>query len=192
MTPEQSIKNLTDGNARHAAGIQCPKKFSAEFRQDLCKNGQKPYAAIVGCSDSRVPVEIVFDSGMGELFVIRTAGNIVGSFELGSLEFAVAVLKVPLILVLGHDYCGAVKEAADSATSGAKAPEDIEMILKEIRSGLEITQGKTYADYEDENIRHTLSKIAADPIMSKYVSQGDLRLAAAKYSLETGIVSYFN
>ena len=155
---------------------------------DLCKNGQKPYAAIVGCSDSRVPVEIVFDCGMGELFVIRTAGNVVGSFELGSLEFAVSVLKVPLIVVLGHDYCGAVKEAAN----GAKVPEEIEMILKEIRDGLEIAEGKSYADYEDENIMHTLSKIAADPIMSKFIAQGELRLAAAKYSLETGIVSYFN
>jgi len=188
MTPEQSIKNLKDGNDRHIAGIQCPKKFSAEFRKDLCVNGQKPFAAIVGCSDSRVPVEIVFDSGMGELFVIRTAGNIVGSFELGSLEFAVSVLKVPLILVLGHDYCGAVKEAAD----GSKVPEEIEMILKEIRDGLVITEGKTYADYEDENIRHTLARIAADPIISKYVSDGALRLAAAKYSLETGVVSFFN
>jgi len=188
MTSEQALKRLAEGNARHVANKPLQTSITADLRLDLFKNGQKPYAAIVSCSDSRAPAELIFDAGPGELFIIRTAGNVVGALELGSLELAVSLFKAPLILVMGHNDCGAVR----AAVNGGEFTESIEAILKEIRSGIEIVQGKSYEVYEEENIRHTLSRIAANPTVSKAVSDGSVRLVAASFSLETGAVTFLD
>jgi len=189
MTPEQAIKNLKEGNARHAAGIPKEIYISPELRTNLFTKGQYPYAAIVCCSDSRVPVELVFNAGPGELFIVRTAGNVVGLLEMGSLEFAISQFKTPLVLVLGHQQCGAVRASLD----GGEYSPAINAILQEIRSHKTIpAPGDIYEMHENENIRHTLSKIAANPNISKFVSDGSVRLAAAKYSLETGRVTFFD
>ena len=150
--------------------------------------GQKPYAVIVGCSDSRVPVELVFDTGPGELFVIRSAGNVVGPVGMGSLEFAIMEFKTPLIIVLGHQNCGAVHAAVD----GGEFPPSIQAFLQEIQSCVPTGPcANKYEVCENEHIRQTLAKIGGYPFVSKAVSEGALRLAAAKYSLETGLVSFF-
>ena len=189
MEKDEAYQRLIEGNARYAAGKPRQAAVTAALRNDLYTNGQFPYAAIVACSDSRVPVELIFDAGPGELFVIRTAGNIVGLFEMGSLEFAVGQLKTLLVVVLGHDKCGAVRAAVD----GGDFSPAIEAIMKEIRSGIKsVACGDSYEIYEDENIQYTLSKIAANPCISKASSDNLVRLVAAKYSLETGTVTFFN
>jgi len=186
MTSDQAIKRLADGNKRYAAGA-ARSGVTGELRANLVK-GQSPYAVIIGCSDSRVPVEVVFDAGLGELFVIRTAGNVAGPLEIGSLEYAVIHLKSPLVVVLGHQHCGAVRAAVDG---GSHSPA-LQAVIQEITPCVPREKGgNVYEICENENIKHTLAKIAADPVVSKAVSEGTLRLAAAKYSLETGLVSFF-
>jgi carbonic anhydrase len=187
MTSDEAIKRLIDGNARYAAGTPSQLGVSAELRTSLCA-GQSPYAAVVGCSDSRVPVELIFDAGPGELFVVRTAGNVVGAFEMGSLEFAVEGLKTPVVVILGHQQCGAVK----AAINGGEFSPNLQAIVNEICECTPDISGGDLERIEDKNILYTLSKIAANPCIEKAVSQGSVRLMAAKYSLETGIVSFLN
>ncbi|MCL2265500.1 MAG: carbonic anhydrase [Treponema sp.] len=132
---------------------------------------------------------MIFNAGPGELFIVRTAGNVVGTYEIGSLEYAVNALYAPLVVVLGHQQCGAVK----AAVSGKDYSPNLNAVLNEIRCccELEFLKGDI-SEIEDKNIRYTLSKIAANENISKAVSQGAVRLLAAKYSLETGIVNFFD
>jgi carbonic anhydrase len=111
MTPAQAYKAVQDGNARYLTGASKHTRIDVERRVETATNGQKPIAAVLGCADSRVPPEIVLDQGFADLFVVRVAGNVAGDMELGSLEYAVAVLNTPLIVVLGHSQCGAVAAA---------------------------------------------------------------------------------
>jgi len=190
MTHQEALKCLVDGNARYVAGTPRQTSVSSALRADLFTNGQHPYAVIIGCSDSRVPVETVFDAEPGELFVIRTAGNVVGPLEMGSLEYAVMHLKTPLVLVLGHQQCGAVRAAIDG---GSHSPSPaLQALLEEILPSVPKTAvDNPHEVCENENIRRTLAKIAADSCIARAVSQGAVSLAAAKYSLETGKVSFF-
>jgi len=189
MTYEQALKHLVDGNERYVAGKPFHTIVSAELRINLYEKGQHPYAVIIGCSDSRVPSEIIFDAGLGELFVIRTAGNSVGPIEMGSIEFAVMEFKTPLVVVLGHQHCGAVRAALD----GGEFTPSMQTFLSDIRScAPTVACDDPYAICEDENIRQTVAKIAADPFVSKAISEGIVHLAGAKYSLRTGIVSFFD
>jgi len=188
MTYQDAINQLKDGNKRFVAGTPVHTSVSPKLRAALYEKGQHPYATIIGCSDSRVPSEMIFDAGPGELFVIRTAGNVVSTVEMGSLEYAVLHLKTPLIVVLGHQNCGAVRAAID----GGNHSPAIQILLEEILPLVpRVPADNPYEVCENENIRRTLAKIAANPRIAKLVAQGDLHLAAAKYSLETGIVSFF-
>jgi carbonic anhydrase len=188
MTSEQALKRLVTGNLRYVAGTPKHNKVSRILRTNLHRMGQKPYAVIVGCSDSRVPVELIFDTGPGELFVIRSAGNVVGPIGEGSMEFAITEFQTPLIIVLGHQNCGAVHAAVD----GGDFPPSIQAFLQEIRACMPTNAGENkYEVCEDAHIRQTLAKIGGYPFVSKAVSEGALHLAAAKYSLETGLVSFF-
>ncbi|MCL2174600.1 MAG: carbonic anhydrase [Treponema sp.] len=188
MNSEEALKSLVDGNARYAAGKPSHIHVSPELRSRLYSRGQSPYAAIVGCSDSRVPMELIFDAGLGELFIIRTAGNVVGDIGLGSLEYAVEALRTPLIAVIGHQECGAVK----AAIHGSKFSKSMQVVIDEIcRCSDSDICTCNQEEIEDRNILHTLSKIALNPIISKAVGEGSLLLVAGKYSLETGIVTFF-
>jgi carbonic anhydrase len=186
MTSEQAFRRLVEGNGHYAAGTPEQTGVSADLRTSLCK-GQSPYAAIVGCSDSRVPVELIFDAGPGELFVVRSAGNVVGSTEMGSLEYAIEHLKTPLVLVMGHQHCGAVK----AAVAGGTFSDSLEGLLREIRANIPNATSGDMDAAENDNIRQAMAKIAANPVVAKAVSEGAVRLVAAKYSLETGKVSFF-
>ena len=188
MTAEQALKQLVAGNLRYVAGTPKHVNVSRGLRTNLYKKGQKPYAVIIGCSDSRVPVELVFDTGPGELFVIRSAGNVVGPMGRASLEFAVMEFKTPLIIVLGHQSCGAVRAAVD----GGEFPPSIQALIQEIQSCTPTSPcANPYEACEDEHIRQTVAKIAKYSFVTKAASEGAVRLFAAKYSLETGLVSFF-
>jgi len=188
MTPDEALKCLIDGNVRYVAGTPQRTIVSSALRTDLFTNGQHPYAVILGCSDSRVPVETVFDAGPGELFVIRTAGNVAGPLEMGSLEYAVQHLKTPLVLVLGHQQCGAVRAAVDGGSHSPALRTVLEEILPSVPGS---DADNRYETCENENIRRTLAKIAANPCIDQAFSKGAVRLVSAKYSLETGKVSFF-
>jgi len=189
MTYEEAIDHLKKGNERYVAGTPRHTSVSNSLRTTLYEKGQHPYAVIVGCSDSRAPAELIFDAGPGELFVIRTAGNVVGTVEMGSLEYGVSHLKSPLVVVLGHQQCGAVRAAVD----GGNFTPSMEAFLKEISACVPAAPCEDpYTICEDEHIRHTLAKIAADPVVSKAVSEGLVHLRAAKYSLKTGLVTFFD
>ena len=186
---ENALQRLKEGNARFAAETPQQNIVTAELRNSLFKNGQKPYAAIVGCSDSRVPVEIIFDTGPGELFVIRTAGVVTGPMEIGSLELAIEFFKVPLIVVLGHQACGAVCAAVDGKSFTGCCIEDVLQELCCCTKKLE--QGKPYDYYEDAVIQYTLKKLMSSSYISKAVFEGRVNLIGAKYSQDTGVVTFF-
>src|SRR3954468_9516329 len=113
ITALQSLQRLRDGNARFAANVRGLESFLTQERRAELAGGQAPHAIILGCSDSRVPVEIVFDQGVGDLFVIRVAGNIIAPSLVGSVEFAAQYLGTPLVVVLGHSQCGAITATID-------------------------------------------------------------------------------
>jgi len=188
MTYEEAMKCLIDGNERYASGA--PRKgVTAEFRASLL-DGQHPYAVVIGCSDSRVPVELIFDAMPGDLFVIRTAGNVVGPLDMASIEFAIMALKPPLVVILGHQHCGAVYTALKGG--GDFSPSIQELLHEVLSSAASVIRDSSHDKYEDENIRNTLSKITSNPYIAKDISENTVRVVAAKYSLETGKVTFFD
>jgi len=185
-----ALQLLREGNRRYVTGkTSFPPDYSKE-RPNLAENGQHPFAIILGCSDSRVPPEIVFDQGLGRLFTVRTAGNVADAIAIGSVEYAAQHLNVLLIVVLGHQKCGAVA----AAVSGGDHGPNINAIIKEIQPSLKkilSTSGKNIeCRCEDENIRHTASKLRESEIISKLMYDKKLTIVGAKYNIETGEVSF--
>lgn len=188
MNGQEALERLMTGNAVFSAGegAVCPAREEIAALRD----GQNPIAAIVGCADSRVPPNLVFGCTLGELFVVRTAGNVLSEFELGSVEYAVCVLGVPLVLVLGHSSCGAI--AAALRGDGETAPGALGRLLEELRPAAEQARSETddparmASLAEDYNIRHTVEKLRADPALREV---SELRIVGGKYDLCTGIVS---
>ncbi len=157
--------------------------ISVDKREDTAENGQTPYAVIVTCSDSRVPAEHIFNAGIGELFVIRTAGNVIGDYELGSVEYGAEHLQTKLVVVLGHTNCGAV----DAALSGG-AHGYIKEITDEISSCLpEDCDARTA---EILNVQNSVQKIMESHIMQTLVSEGSVEVRGAIYDIATGKVEF--
>jgi carbonic anhydrase len=182
-----ALQDLLDGNKRYAAMKQThPNQDRA--RRDEVKGGQKPFAVIVGCSDSRVPPEILFDRGIGDLFIIRLAGNIVDDTALGSIEYAVDHLGTRLVAVLGHSKCGAVTATA----KGGDVPGHIGSIVKLIAPALDRIKDKP-GDLVDNAIRENAKLVAAaiassKPILEKMVQEGKIAVVPLYYDIDTGLV----
>jgi len=195
----EALARLRDGNARFAAGVRQRDHYD---RQQLIA-GQEPFAVVLGCSDSRVPVEIVFDQGLGDLFVIRVAGNIVAPSQVGSIEYAAEIFGTRLVVVLGHQKCGAVGAAIDQiqrAEKGGALSPGLRSIVDRIRpsiSGLMATplRDDTEALYR-EAVRSNV-RVAADAlrhgsaILERSIREDGLVVVGAVYSLETGLVDFF-
>ncbi len=190
LDPRIAFQKLNLGNQRFVAGK------SIHPRQDqvaLAKlaNKQEPFAAIVACSDSRVPNEIVFDQGLGDLFVIRTAGQVAGEASFGTLEFGVAVLKTKLVVVMGHTECGAVKAAMDVPEN---PPGAISFLINSIRQAIEPVTSKEHATLDEGIEANVLAQVNAirrrQPVLSKAFKQGEIIVVGAVYNLSTGIVTY--
>lgn len=190
-------KTLLEGNRRYAAGLPSRADISAQRRRDTASNGQHPLAAVVACSDSRVPVEHLFDAGVGDLFVVRVAGNVIGAQEAGSLEYAVEHLHVPLIIILGHTLCGAVSAALFSPACGGA----VEHILLKIAPAAEraCEQGARVSD--DELLQCTLianvhqaifDLLDLSPLIQAARDKGIVTVAGALYDTESGHVSGLN
>ena len=192
LSCDKALEQLKDGNARYVSGQATSNNEPAGIRADLATKGQFPFAVILGCADSRVPPEVVFDVGVGQIFVVRTAGNIADSVAVGSIEYAVEHLKARLIVVLGHDKCGAVQ----AAINGGDLGPNIGAIVNEIKPSVDKLEANRDADdflhqCEDENIINQAKKLNESAILGKYVNDGTLKIVGAKYMLATGEVNFF-
>lgn len=187
VTAEQAMQTLMEGNARFISGHVCHPNQLDEQRAKAV-SGQEPFATIVSCSDSRVPPEIVFDQGIGNLFVVRTAGEVMDNATIGTIEYSVEHFHVPLVVVLGHDDCGAVKAAVD----GGAAPGQINYIVDAIKPAVDTAKGMR-GDLLSNSINVNAQDVAAQlqathPILSEHVKEGKLQIVAARYHLDTGAV----
>jgi len=183
----QALQLLIEGNKRFAA-MNATHPNQSKERRDEVKGGQKPFAVIVGCSDSRIPPEILFDQGIGDVFVIRLAGNIVDDTALGSIEYAVDHLGARLVVVLGHAKCGAVT----AATQGGEAHGHIGSIVQLIIPAVEQARAKS-GDLIDNSIKENARLVAATissskPILSKMAEDGKIAVVPAYYDIDTGMV----
>ncbi|KZL20159.1 Carbonic anhydrase 2 [Pseudovibrio axinellae] len=186
-----ALKRLVDGNKRYVEGSVSPVDF-ASTREALAA-GQNPFAAILGCSDSRVAPELTFDTGRGDLFVVRVAGNVVTTEGLASLEFCVDVLGTQLIMVLGHERCGAVKAAISSVQSGNQFPGHIQDLVDLMRPPVEKAQAEKGDILKNAIMANVLWGVKglqqASPILSKHFADGTLKVVGGVYDLETGKVT---
>lgn len=191
VSPDEALHRLLEGNRRFVRSRMFHPNESAERRTKLA-SGQAPFAAILGCADSRVPPELVFDHGLGDLFVVRVAGNIVEDAGSGSFEYTVEHLGTPLIVVLAHERCGAVTAAAQALESGAEAPGHIAELVRKLKPAVEKTKGQS-GDKIDNAVRENAKRMAAElaglePILKEKVDQGKLKVVAMRYDLDTGEV----
>jgi carbonic anhydrase len=191
ITAQDALQRLKEGNSRFVEGALNPDMLRYETRRKQLREHQEPFAIIVGCSDSRVPVEIVFDQGLGDLFVIRVAGNIVSHTQLGSIEFAAGYLGARLVVVLGHTNCGAMDAALEAVRRGTlPASENLRLMVDKIRPSAEraLARGgnSSRAELVDlvgrENVRNTVDAIRNTPgIIRQFAEEGDLMVVGADY-----------
>jgi carbonic anhydrase len=188
--PDRALEMLMEGNARYVSGQTELRDFSAD-RAALAL-GQKPFAVILGCADSRVAPELAFDQSRGQLFVLRVAGNTLNNDTLASTEFALAALGAPLVMVLGHSACGAVDAAIKVVQDGAELPGHLPELIAPIKPAVERALGEPgdlLANTIDENVRLTASQLgSAGPIVAPLVGSGDVKVVGAVYDLATGKV----
>jgi carbonic anhydrase len=191
-TAKEALAKLVAGNQRFVSG---KARFPA-IRKDVLKKlgkGQQPYATILGCSDSRVPVELLFDAGFGELFVIRVAGNVISPEVMGSMQYAGVVLRTPLFVVLGHEGCGAVQAALDARrkAAGQGRHRHIEALLANILPGLERLSAspQTLGVAVEANVRWSMHQVMETPEGKAGAARG-VKLVGAVYELETGRVRF--
>jgi carbonic anhydrase len=190
-TAREALARLVAGNERFVSG---KARFPA-IRRDILKKlakGQRPYATILGCSDSRVPVELLFDAGFGELFVIRVAGNVISPEVMGSMQYAGTVLRTPLFVVLGHEGCGAVQAALAAKLNGTRQGRHIEALLANILPGLRdigASSPDPLASAVEANVRWSVHQVLETPEGKAGAARG-VKLVGAIYELETGRVRF--
>jgi carbonic anhydrase len=190
QNPQEALERLLAGNQRYAANRSLPVNESSQRRSEVAQ-GQHPFATIFSCVDSRVPPELVFDRGLGDLFVIRTAGQVIDEAVLGSLEFGVAELQIPLLMVLGHEKCGAVKATLEVVERHAEVQASIGYLVNGIKPAIELTAeepGDALDNAVNANVTLTVKRLQETPILAKAVAQGQLLIVGARYNLETGAV----
>jgi len=200
-TAKEALRRLKDGNQRFVDGVSSVDTSLTQMQRELTSAGQAPFAIILGCSDSRVPAEIIFDQGLGDLFVIRVAGNIVAPSQIGSVEFAADLFGTPLVVVLGHSMCGAVKATLDDLEhSATEHSTNVLSIVNRIRPVVEplfATELRKNPDQLMEaSIRANIMASAnhlrhGSPKLEDLIQQGKLEIVAAEYSLTTGVVDFF-
>jgi carbonic anhydrase len=194
LTGDQALNRLRDGNARFVAG----KAQFPTVQKDvlaMLSRGQSPFATILGCSDSRVPPELLFDASFGELFVIRVAGNVLGTAIEGSLQYAGRHLRTPLFVVLGHQGCGAVEAAMAKKFEGVEHGSRVDKLLEEIEPALEppdpiLSDAQQLAVAVEANVRHTLRQILYSPEGERRRKEGFMKAVGAIYELHTGAVRF--
>jgi len=191
MTPDDALGKLKQGNATFVAHMTQTRSQTIEERAALGA-GQAPFASVLSCADSRTTPEIIFNQGLGDIFVVRVAGNVATVTETASLEYAAAVLKSSLIVVMGHSSCGAVKAAIELA-QGKSFPGKIQDLAKVIEPAALSSKGKAgnwTVNATMDNIRLAMHALQASPVLSDLITAGQLKIVGAYYQLETGEVTY--
>ncbi|MBR0833804.1 carbonic anhydrase [Bradyrhizobium manausense] len=190
LSPDASLKRLMEGNARYVDGVSRRHDFKHE--REALAGGQNPFAAVLSCADSRIAPEYAFDTGRGDLFVCRVAGNFAGTETIASMEYAVAVLNTPLILVLGHDACGAVDATLKAIKGNTSPPGHIPALVDAIAPAAKaaMQQGGEVLDKAiRQNVIDNVAKLkSATPILDAAVAQSRLRVVGGVYRLATGAV----
>jgi carbonic anhydrase len=196
LTPDEVLNSLKEGNARFVAGTLTLRDHSKQIRNAV--NGQFPKAIILSCIDSRVPVEDVFDKGIGDMFVARVAGNIVNEDILGSMEFSCKVAGAKLVLVIGHEYCGAIKGAIDKVKLG-NLTTLLDKIYPSVErcshySGEKTSKNPEFVDLViKENVKLTIENIRKEsPVLSEMEKNGEIKIVGAYYDMDNGKVSFFD
>lgn len=186
---ERSLERLLEGNARFVKNEMQHPDESKERRVEL-STAQHPFAVVVSCSDSRVPPELIFDQGLGDLFVIRTAGNLVDSLELGSIEYAVEHLGVKLLVVLGHENCGVIKAFLEKKTEHNHITKLLTEVAEEPEEKVAVTEkGDLTDNCVRANIKHiTLLLKNSEPVLAEKFRAGELKIVGAHYDLDKGEV----
>ena len=201
--PNDALRKLQEGNARFSLGLRSINSLpTEERRRALAEYGQKPFAMILSCADSRVPSEIVFDCGLGELFVVRVAGNIVAPSLIGSLEFAAENFETSLCIVMGHSGCGAVKAAVDCVANDVLPDsENVKMIVQSIAPSVkavigsqsDLNQEEFLDKITEQNVAHSVSELLdQSSILRARIASGQLAVVGANYCLHTGVVTFFD
>ncbi|WBV45156.1 carbonic anhydrase [Pseudoroseomonas cervicalis] len=185
-TPEAALQRLREGNARYAANMPRQRDFSA--RRAALAAGQSPFAAVLGCADSRVAPELAFDQDPGDIFVVRVAGNFVTREGLGSLEYGARVLGTKVILVLGHTRCGAVDATLASLRQPQALPGHVGELVEAMKPGIAAAPP---GDAVAANVRHNVMRLLqSGPVLPEMVAAGELRIAGGVYDLATGQVTF--
>ncbi|MBX2867406.1 MAG: carbonic anhydrase [Acidiferrobacterales bacterium] len=198
---EEALSRLKEGNARYISGNTSLKGFTTESGGQSFIEQQHPIAIVLGCSDARVPAELVFDQGLGDLFVIRVAGNIVAPSQIGSIEFAAAKFGVRLVVVLGHTRCGAVEACVSELQQPAhEQSRNLASIVNRIRPAVEPLLDTEIANDREKllsyatraNVMISVSHLRhTSEILEKLIASDGLQIVGAQYSIETGEVSFF-
>ncbi len=204
ISAAEALERLKQGNKEFASGQPAKAKnpdLTLVQRATLAQE-QNPFAIILGCSDSRVPAEIIFNQGLGDLFVIRVAGNIVAPSQVGSVEFAAERYDAPLVVVLGHSKCGAIQATIEALYNpGSKSSSNLMSIVNRVRPSVEILM--------HTDLRHDLDKLSnlavranvqvsvnqlrhGSAVLENLIAKGELKVVGAEYSLDTGLVEFFN
>ncbi len=188
---DQPLEKLMQGNARYVSGHISKKESGGAYRKELAK-GQHPFAVVVACSDSRVSPSIIFDEGLGNIFVVRTAGNIVDPIAVGSIEYGVEHLHAPLVMVLGHESCGAVTAAVESKSipegNIGEIVKKIMPAVKKAKASLKKGDNLIYAS-TIENVKDVAGEIVKkSKIISEEMHEGKVKVVGAYYSISTGKV----
>ena len=202
ISPQEAIFRLRDGNRRYVTTLSSPDIHLTLTRRIELAAEQQPFAVVLGCSDSRVPIELIFDQSIGDLFVIRVAGNIASPTQIGSIEYAVEQLGTRLIVVLGHTGCGAVQATlAEIQSPGGIRSEHLMGIVEHVRPAFESFPDQIFrSDTSDlirmavrENVRSSVRTIQeTSPSIAHMIKETGLRIAGAEYALESGVVDFFD
>jgi carbonic anhydrase len=201
ISARDALDRLREGNRRFASGVRNDMLASQTRRRELAA-GQEPFAIILGCSDSRVPSEIIFDQGLGDLFVIRVAGNIVAASQVGSVEYAAEVFGTPLVVVLGHSRCGAVSATLDELMRPRETQSrNLRSIVDRIRPSVEALLATELRHDPDRLVQQAVRsnvRVSANhlrhgsEILERRIQSQTLLIVGAEYSLETGLVDFFD
>jgi carbonic anhydrase len=202
ISGSEALQRLREGNRRFASDVRGSAALITQTRRSELAEGQEPFAIILGCSDSRVPAEIVFDQGLGDLFVIRVAGNIVASSQIGSVEFAAERFGTPLVVVLGHSRCGAVLATLEELMRPReKQSRNLRSIVDRIRPSVEGLLATELSHDSETLVRHAVrANIRASAnqlrhgseVLEELIQKGRVLVVGAEYSLETGAVDFFD
>jgi carbonic anhydrase len=193
-TASEALARLVEGNERFVRGEARFPTVQKEILAELEK-AQHPYATILGCSDSRVPPELVFDAGLGELFIVRVAGNVISPEVMGSFQYAGVHLRTPLFVVLGHEGCGAVQAALAAKLQGAQEPIRIRLLLNNILPGLRDINAELAPHVQliaaiEANVRWSMHQLLETPEGKARMAEGSMKLVGAIYELKTGRVRF--